>query len=158
MKPGWDYLLNAIGHTPVTLNALLSARDGGDPVWEGRTDPDRFRLREVVAHLADWEAIFRERLERIVTEEHPLLLRPDPDERARAQGYATADPHECLLRFAARRTETVAWLRTLETERIERTGHLDRLGDLSLHTLVVLILGHDAYHLRQTAESLQAAT
>ncbi|HEX8833513.1 MAG TPA: DinB family protein [Abditibacteriaceae bacterium] len=38
-----------------------------------RPDPERFTIREIMAHLADWEKIFHERMRRVCAEENPTL-------------------------------------------------------------------------------------
>jgi len=150
------YIAVALDHTPATLAALVSHLPADSPVWDARPEPDRFSLREIVAHLADWDAVWRERFERTRDEDHPLLLRPVPDERAQEQGYAHADPAECLTRFRERRTALTGWLRALPEDAWTRLAHLDRMGDIPLEGLAALALGHDAYHLRQAAEWLAA--
>ena len=51
------YLLLDLESAPDVLARLLA--DMSDPAVYDRTpDPDRFTLREMVAHLADWEAVF----------------------------------------------------------------------------------------------------
>ena len=61
------YLLSALAGTPVVADRLLLDVHADDPRWDFRPEPDRFTLREVVAHLADWEPIHLERLTRNVT-------------------------------------------------------------------------------------------
>lgn len=155
--PACHYIAAGLDNTPLTLAALVSRFPGNDPIWETRPSPDRFSLREIVAHLADWEEIWRGRFEPTVNEEHPLLLRPDPDRRAEEQGYSRAEPVECLARFQERRAALTGWLRSLPEETWARTAHLDRLGDVPLVGLAALALSHDSYHLRQVAEWLSAA-
>ena len=155
--PARAYLLAALDNTPATLAALLSALGPSDPAWDARPHPDRFTLREVVAHLADWELIWEDRFARTAAEDNPTLTRPDAGERGAAQGYASADPVESLARIRERRAALTASLRALPDAAWERTAHLERIGDLTPGGLVALALGHDAYHLRQTAEYLAAA-
>jgi Uncharacterized protein conserved in bacteria len=155
--PACDYLIHALEHAPATLAALLSPLSSEHRAWETRPYPDRFSLREIVAHLADWDEIWRERIGRTVREDAPRLERPDVDQRARERGYAEADPQESLARFAERRAALVAELRALPEEVWGRSAHLERIGDLTPGGLVALVHGHDAYHIRQVAEWLAAA-
>ncbi|MES2465161.1 MAG: DinB family protein [Armatimonadota bacterium] len=150
--PACLYLATSLDNTPATLAALLSHLPAGDIAWETRPDPDRFSLREIVAHLADWEAVWRERFERILNEEKPLLLRPDISQRSEEKGYADADPQECLTRFAEGRSTLTAWLRALPPDAWGRLATLDRMGEMPLEALASLALGHDSYHLRQVTE------
>jgi uncharacterized damage-inducible protein DinB len=152
--PARQYLIGALDHTPATLDALLN----GEPDWNLRPDSERFSLREIVAHLADWESVWRERFERTINEEMPQLSRPDITQRSEDRCYATADPVQCLKTLREERSATTSWLRTLSPGDRDRTANLDRMGEMGLDALVALALAHDAYHLRQVAEWLAHRT
>lgn len=157
--PARSYLVAALDHTPATLSALLLARlPAGHPSWNTRPAPDRFSLREIVAHLADWEVVWQGRFERTIHEDIPRLDRPDLDLRAEEQGYGHTDPQICLNLFQERRSALTNWLRALPEEYWQRAAHLERIGDLPLEGLVALALGHDSYHVRQIAEWLEGLT
>ena len=150
--PACLYITTSLENTPATVAALVSALPVGDPAWDTQPDPDRFCLREIVAHLADWEDVWRDRFERTLNEETPLILRPDVTERSEEKGYADADPQESLARFVEKRQALVALLRSLSGDAWERVARFDRMGDTSLGGLAALALGHDSYHVRQVAE------
>ena len=66
------YLLLDLESAPDVLARLLA--DTSEPaVYDRRPDPDRFTLREMVAHLADWEAVFLDRLSKTRDEENATL-------------------------------------------------------------------------------------
>lgn len=150
--PARLYLVASLENTPATIAALLSSLPTDDIAWQTRPDPERFSLREIVAHLADWEDVWRERFERTLNEERPLILRPDVTERSVERGYADANPQECLARFTEDRTALAAWLRTLPETAWERIATLDRMGEIPMEALTALALAHDSYHLHQVAE------
>ncbi len=152
-----QYLTSAFDNAPAALAALLSHLPSASPIWDTRRDPARFSLREIVAHLADWDSVWEERFGRTVAEATPLLLRPDLDQRAAERGYATADPVECLARLRESRAGLTASLRSLPEEAWTRMATLDRMGEVPLHVLVALAVSHDSYHVRQVAEWLAAA-
>src|SRR5437879_4197786 len=52
------YVLAGLTGSPDVLEALLKDVGPNDPAWDKRPDPERFTIREVLAHLADWEGIF----------------------------------------------------------------------------------------------------
>ena len=146
-----EYQINAHTNPPATLAALLSELSPHDLRWDAHPDPDRFSLRETVAHLNDWETIWRERFERVVTESSPLLTRPDLDERAAAQGYAAADGLASIAGFAERRTALVATLRALPPAAWQRTASLTGIGNVTLAELLSLAQCHDSHHVWQVA-------
>ncbi len=154
--PACLYITTSLENTPATVAALLAHLPAGDPAWETQPDSDRFRLREIVAHLADWEDVWQDRFERTLNEETPLIVRPDIHERAVERGYADADPQESLTRFVEKRQALTIRLRSLPDDAWERMARFDRMGHTSLGGLAALALGHDSYHVRQVAEWLSA--
>jgi len=150
-KPVLKYVLSALEGTPATLEALSGSYPSISPIWDRRPDPDRFTLREVAAHLADWEAIFHGRIQRILNEDHPRLEDIDEGEIAIEHNYAEIDPHESLRRFKEGRAHLLATLRSVSGEQWERMGHKEMIGDISVEQMAVLILGHDGYHMSQFA-------
>ncbi|HVT10741.1 MAG TPA: DinB family protein [Fimbriimonadaceae bacterium] len=147
-----DYLLKALDGTPVVLSALLGSRPDDDPIWDRRPDPERFTLREVLAHLADWEPIWLERVTQVRTGSHPFLPSIDEGALAVANGYESAIPSESLRRFVDGRRACVDCLRTVGADEWDLTCDREFVGELTLQQLAYYILAHDAYHLRQAAE------
>jgi len=67
-----SYLLSDLECAPDVLSRLLSGIT--DPaLYDHRPDPSRFTLREMVAHLADWEVVFFTRLAQTRDESDPIL-------------------------------------------------------------------------------------
>lgn len=148
------YVMLAIEGTPAVLESLLKDAAHNDPVWDFRPDLQRFTLREVVAHLADWEPIFLERIVRIRDEDKPFLPDIDEGEMAITNDYAHSDAHVSLRRFREGRAQLSAALRALPAAAWERVGHRDKIGDLTLEDMAVFVMAHDGYHTRQVAEWL----
>lgn len=151
-----NYLVPGIEGTPETLSELLKDLPDEAAFWNFRPDPNRFTPREVVAHLAEWDAIFDARIRRTLAEHQPMLPDVDEGQLALDHDYAHAAPLQQLRLFRERRDELTAFLRDLNEEDFQRVGIREPLGPLSIETQTALILGHDAYHLRQTAQYLIA--
>lgn len=147
-QPLLDYILNGLEAAPRVQNRLLD----GVTDWDARPDPERFTLREMVAHLADWEDIWATRVQRFLDEDHPMLPSIDEGELARDRKYATQDPRANLTRYENGRKRLVDLLRKLPLESWSRTGHREFVGDMTLFELAALINGHDGYHLKQSLE------
>ena len=143
------YLIGGIAGTPTVMSRLAERITD----WDARSAPERFTYREALAHLADWDGVFGERIRRILTEENPTL--PDIDEGALAveHDYANQDPLMIFERFEASRADLVAQLQGLSEDDWHRVGHREKVGDLNLLHLATMILGHDAYHIRQFSEA-----
>ena len=142
------YLLIDLESSPAVLARLLVGVTN-PAAWDRRPDPDRFTLREMVAHLADWDGVFLGRLTQTRDEEYATLHGLDEGQVAVDNDYAHADPQECLTRYSAGRKEIVAFLRGLSPEQWGRVGTHTEVGPISLEAQVVLIAAHDGYHRQQ---------
>ncbi|GAB4469822.1 MAG: hypothetical protein OHK0029_42540 [Armatimonadaceae bacterium] len=149
------YLLTAVQGTPVVLEALLQGITEDEA--DRRPDPERFTIREAVAHLADWEPIWRERLTAIAEKEHPHLPGYDEGQFAIDHDYAHSIVAEQAAIFASERAQLAAYLREIPEEVWGKTGVHGEMGEITFTELVTLLLAHDGYHLKQIAEYRQAA-
>ncbi len=151
-----NYLVPGIEGTPETLGELLKELPADAALWDFRPDPNRFTLREAVAHLAEWDAIFDGRIRRTLAEQQPILPDADEGQLALDHDYAHADPLQQIQLFRERRAGLSTFLRGLNEEDWQRVGIREPLGPLTIEMQIALILGHDAYHLRQAAQYLAA--
>jgi uncharacterized damage-inducible protein DinB len=149
-----DYLLKGIESTPTILRALTIARADDDPAWDRRSDPDRFTLREALAHLADWEPIWLERFQRIRVGDHPFLPSVDEGALAIENRYSEIAPSQSLAKQREGRRSLTAYLRSIRDDEWDLTCDREFVGVLTLQQLAMYILAHDAYHLEQVAEGL----
>lgn len=149
-----DYLFTALEAAPAVLETLL--RGLTDTEADRRPDPARFTLREILAHLADWDPVFLGRMRRMQLEDHPVLEGYDEGQWAIDHDYAHTDWREQARLFAERRAETVAFLRACTPADWPRTADRPEIGILTLEAQALLIPLHDAYHLRQIAEWRQS--
>ena len=150
------YLLNALSGTPDVLEGFLKSMPDENPLWDFRPYPERFTLREVVAHLADWEPIFLERMARIRNETEPVLLSYDEGQFALDNDYAHQSPQANLIRFREGRERMFVFLGTVQPGDWERSGLFNPPDSIivSLESWVVQVLGHDGYHTQQVAQWL----
>jgi hypothetical protein len=123
------YLLHGLAATPVVIDRLL--RDAAPGDYDRRPDPERFTLREVLAHLADWEPIWLERLEKIRSEARPALPSYDEGQLAIDRDYAHADPARQRACFREGRTRLLQFLEELASDDWERTGRHSQWGILA---------------------------
>ncbi len=147
----FQYLLIDLASAPDVLEALLvGVTDAG--AWDRKPEPGRFSLREMVAHLADWEGVFLGRLKQTRDEDNAVLQGRDEGQVAIDHDYAHADPQECLARYRAGRAELVAVLRELSPAQREQVGNHTEVGPISIEAQAVLIAAHDGYHQQQTVQ------
>lgn len=144
-----SYLWRGVESNARVMNFLLRDLPADSPYWDARPDANRFSLREVVAHLVDYDSVSRERFERIIREDKPEL--PNWDEDEAAQHYDARNPKHQLENLLVSRQELAVWLEGLSDKEWKRTGSRPRVGEFSVEEGVALFLGHDAYHLEQIA-------
>jgi uncharacterized damage-inducible protein DinB len=150
------YLLDGLGLTPATLRAMVGRLPAAR--LDARLDPERFSPREALAHLADWEPIFRGRMEAAVDRDGVRVEVFDESARAVELRYATRDPEQSLTSFARERVATLALAGALSPESLARAySHAER-GRVTVRDTLAMMLGHDAYHLAQIAGYLPEAT
>ena len=148
-------LLRGLEAAPDLLDRLLE--DVTDPAHlDRRPDPNRFTMREVMAHLADWEGVFLLRVRQTRDEENAALIGLDEGQLAWDHDYAHADPADCRARFRHGRQELLAALSELTPAQWGRVGTHSEIGPISLETQAVMIASHDGYHLQQILEWLRA--
>lgn len=149
-------LMDALEGLPTVCGTLVLSLAPDDPRWDRRSDPERFTLREVFAHLADYDVRWNDYLDKALTAtaDAPASVPVfTPDEVAAGRGYDQSDPHERLAALRASRNALVAKFRGLEDE--AWTAHAitsPRHGTLNLDELATLFVAHDGYHTRQIAE------
>ena len=142
-----------IENTPSTLIRMVDAirPDLYDTSLEG----DRFTLKEVVAHLADLELTWLDRITTAI--EYPGKAVENFDEGARAieHKYAEKEIHHELEVFDNRRRDTVDYLLRLAEDDWSNTIVHPTKGEMSVLEIVQFITGHDLYHLHQVSEYLK---
>lgn len=147
------YLLPSIEFAPRIIRRLL------DQLPQDRLDeavqPDRFTAREVVAHLADWEPIMRDRIRTAVTTPGVEIAAYDEGQMAIDHGYAETDPRDQVEIFIRERHQTAEMLRGLGPDDWSKSVHHPERGRVSAEDLANLLLGHDLYHIEQLSEWLE---
>jgi uncharacterized damage-inducible protein DinB len=113
--------------------------------------PNKWSVREIVAHLADCEIAFSFRLRQTLApapgEPHAVIQPFDQD--AWAQRYAAYDLLSALDLFRAARNWNLHLISTLtEVDRHRPTTHPER-GTMTFWTIVETMAGHDINHLQQ---------
>ncbi|MGI4791233.1 MAG: DinB family protein [Janthinobacterium lividum] len=144
---------------PIVCGVLVATLAPDDPRWD-RPSPDRFTLREVFAHLADYDVRFNDYLDKAMAASAAApapVPAFTPDEVAAGRGYGHSDPHERLTALRANRAARVAKFRALADA--DWTAHAmtsPRHGTLNIDELATLFAAHDGYHTRQIAEYVSA--
>ena len=140
--------------TPKLLETLLAGTAEETLTW--KPAPDRWSIAEVLAHLAALETFCGQRVQRMATEDSPLLEKYDP-QRASPEGReAQADAEASLAAYTEVRQGTLAFLSMVPPTAGERTARHAELGLITLSELLHEMACHDLGHLRQIAELYRA--
>lgn len=114
-----------------------------------RPAPEKWSVRQIVAHVADGELVAGDRVRRIIAEDNPTLIAYDQDAWARNLNYARRKTSESVESFRRLRAENYELLRDLPGEAYERTGNHSERGRITLRELVELMAQHAEKHARQ---------
>jgi uncharacterized damage-inducible protein DinB len=144
--------LELLEKTPVVLKTLL---DGApQDVLEWKPGPERWSIREVLAHLVDLEKLFVERIRRVIEEDNPQLQKFVP--AGSLLGGPFGDALERLAQFAVLRDELLKLAKGAPASAALRAGTHEELGPVTLAQLLNELANHDLGHLRQIAELYRA--
>jgi uncharacterized damage-inducible protein DinB len=141
------YLLTGLETTAELLDEIAS--QFSEAQWDARPDPDRFSMREVCAHLSDWEPIHLGRMKSAVETPGGSIPALDDSKLAADHNYAATDPIEQMTLFAARRAETVEYIKNLTKEQMQSTTNHPERGELRTIDIAASIICHDLYHVKQ---------
>jgi uncharacterized damage-inducible protein DinB len=111
---------------------------------------------EVVAHLADFEPVYVDRMKRIIAQHEPPLMSGDPDLFASKLAYHERDLQEELALIEACRVHMARILRTLPAEAFERRGIHNENGPMTLEKVLSNIANHVPHHLPFLLEKRRA--
>lgn len=137
--------------TPAVLRSLLSGLPDG---WvRGNEGPDTWCAFDVVGHLIDGEETDWIPRARIILDGGPDRRFQPFDRFHHLDANRGVALPELLDRFAARRAESLAALRSfrLTPELLRRTGEHPELGTVTLEQLLATWVVHDLDHLAQIA-------
>lgn len=110
--------------------------------------PGKWSVLEVVAHLADFEIVFADRLTRVLAEDRPALPTGDENLYAVRLAYGSRNLMLELDLIESLRRHTAAILATAGAADFERCGIHSADGPLTLAELLRRIANHLPHHVR----------
>jgi hypothetical protein len=142
-----DQLLERLRRGPEVLAAALTGAAGSELDFHGA--PERWSIRQIVAHVSDAELAGAFRVRRILAEENPALEAYDQDAWAARLDYSKRKPSQSLETFRRVRQEIYELLRDAPATAFARTGYHTERGTITLLDLVKLIAEHPENHAQQ---------
>jgi uncharacterized damage-inducible protein DinB len=102
---------------------------------------------EVVAHLADFEPIFADRIKRIIAMERPWLVGADEQPFAEHLHYHERDLETEVGLIALTRRQLASILQQLPAESLQRVGVHSRVGLVTAEQILMQATRHIQHHL-----------
>ncbi len=140
-------------------NAITAAVAGvAEQVLDYQPSPEKWSIRQIVAHLADVEIIYGYRMRQMLADEKPQIAPIDQDNWARNLNYRTAPVSGSLEQYTALRRANLRLLRRIEVQDLARGAfHPERGRIVTLEELLGMMVGHDPNHLQQIERLKQQA-
>lgn len=146
------YLFPALELSPKAFERLVLLIP--EKRYDELTDPNRFTLREAIAHLADWEPIFLQRIQAGVGKPGAPVQGMDETQRSIDKKYENWDVKESLRTYAQERAKTLSYLKGLTPEQWETTVHHNEKGLMTAYDQANMLIGHDIYHFEHASQFL----
>ena len=111
--------------------------------------PDKWTIRQIMAHLADAELVGAHRLRLVIAENNPTLTSFDQNAWTKNLDYARRKPTQSLETFRRLRAENYELLKELPESAFDRVGSHTENGPMSLRRLLQGFADHAESHARQ---------
>jgi hypothetical protein len=118
-----------------------------------RPAPDKWSIKEVVAHLADGEVIMGSRIRFVAAQDRAPLPGYDQDLFVQNLGIEKVKTKELLEAFAMARKLNMQLLARIPESALDRVGLHSERGEESIRTMITMYAGHDLIHEEQIAEA-----
>ena len=111
--------------------------------------PEKWSVRTIVCHLADFEMVAAIRFRQVIAEPNPPLPVFDQDAWANHLDYSHRKISQALETFRRLRSDTYELLKDLPEEAYSRKGTHTKRGELTLLDLLKGFAEHAEKHVRQ---------
>jgi DinB family protein len=140
-------LLERYRRGPELLAVVLTGVFGEEEDYA--SEPGKWSIRQVVAHLADMELVAAYRFRMLIAEDNPTITAVDQDAWTRNLDYARRKPKQSLESFRRIRAENYELLKSLPPEAFDRTGQHTADGRVTLQQMLAGYADHAESHARQ---------
>lgn len=112
----------------------------------------KWSTMEVLAHLADYEPVIAERIQRVVALDNPAILASDENLYAKELFYHERDVETELAVIEAIRNKMAGIIAKLSPEQLARQGVHSVKGPMTLEKIISMGGNHLAHHMKFIAE------
>jgi uncharacterized damage-inducible protein DinB len=110
--------------------------------------PGTWSIKQVVAHLADCDLVFSDRMKRVIAEDNPTLQGFDESKWAAGLHYQLQSATELAALFDLNRRVMTNLLRLLPPATFARTGTHTERGVQSVEAILTYAVNHLDHHLK----------
>ena len=139
--------LKLLAAAPAKLARLLKAVSPAGA--RKRSEPGRWSIAEIVAHIADAELVIGYRLRAILGAPGSQVIGFDQDAWVTALHYDKRQLRKSFEQYRALREINLALLKTLTPEQWKHDGIHNERGRETVETIVRMAAGHDLNHFGQ---------
>lgn len=140
-------LLERYRRGPELLAVVLTGVFGEEEDFT--TAPEKWSIRQIIAHLADTELVFASRFRQVAAEDSPPILPFDQNRWAQNLDYARRKPKQSLETLRRLRAENHELLKELPVASFDRTGSHSKDGAITLYQLLERLTNHTEKHAQQ---------
>lgn len=130
--------------------------DLDDAQLDARPVPGKLSAREVLAHIADCEQFYADRMKRTIAMDRPLLMGADGWLYPQALHYGDRDVHLELRLIEATRSQMAHDLDALDTDAWARVAVHSETGLVTLRQLLLHAIRHLEWHVETILEKRAA--
>ena len=145
--------LTILTNTPSQLEQVVRQLEAQGKLETARA-AGKWTPREILAHLADVEALQRLRVMAMLSEDNPAMIALNPDAWAVAGEYSKRDARSSLAAFNALRISNLELWAGLSESQLERRGTHPTRGEFSIQQWLAFVARHDTSHLTQLEASV----
>ncbi|MDN5212575.1 DinB family protein [Fulvivirgaceae bacterium BMA12] len=109
--------------------------------------PEKWSIKENLAHLGRYQEIFLERIDRILVEDQPAFGRYKADNDPEFAKWRMLETSLITDKTIQGRAEIVAKLEGLSLDSLERQGHHPKLGLMTIFGWIEFFLLHESHHI-----------
>ena len=133
----------------ITQHLSLSTIIGGlgDEKISSHPIPDKWSIKENIAHLARYQLVFTERLNKILTTDGPAFEAYQAEKDIEFEKWLRKGSAQLRQEITADRKTLIARLTTLSEKELQRVGIHSKFGKLTILEWTEFFLLHEAHHL-----------
>jgi rubrerythrin len=143
-------IMHFLEHSEAALRKLFGGLD--EDLLARRSNGDSPSLKELVGHLVDIDAVFRERAWLLLETDRPELPPAHPPTLDAAASYRSEPIATVLDSFHTSRRQTLNLLRGLTSAAWHRMGHHELYGEINLLHQGNWVVRHERTHLVEMAQ------